>query len=67
MRGSQKAKPKAIKRHSALNLRHRLEYASFSSLALMLALKRLVLGVAIEVLIAIQFKGARLIEANHNH
>ena len=33
----------------------------------MLALKRLVLGVAIEGLIAIQFEGAGLIEGNHNH
>jgi len=33
----------------------------------MLALERLVLGLAIEVLIAIQFRGAGLIEGNHNH
>ena len=33
----------------------------------MLALKRLVLGRTIEVFIAIQFKGAGLIEGNHSH
>ena len=33
----------------------------------MLALKRLVLELAVEVLIAIQFKGVGLIEGNHNH
>ena len=33
----------------------------------MLALERLVLGLAIEVLIAIQFKCAGLIKGNNNH